>query len=221
MSASRPSSDVHICNLALDYLNQNPITSIDTPTTKAEETCARWYHTSRASTLRKHPWNFAIKRAEISEAVIDIPFGYSSAYALPSDFIRLLTIGDDVLGTITNEFDDLLIRYIFDITDVSKFDALFVEILALELSIKIGNKFTASEARVEELRDMLKKLAPQGYSVDGQERPPTRKQVSKWASARRNRSRSGVGSKYVTFDNGVVSPVPFQLEGGYVLISVL
>ncbi len=62
-----PTTDVDICNLALDLIKQNKTVVADittTPTTEEEITCARWYHTTREALLRSHYWVFARKRKQ-------------------------------------------------------------------------------------------------------------------------------------------------------------
>lgn len=222
MAATRPSADVDICNLALDLLNQEPIESIDTPSDEPSEACARWYHLVRASLLRQHPWKFACKRTTIAAAAdYTIPFGYDNAYLLPSDFIRLIAIGDDITGIITTEAGALCLRYVYDITKVGQMDSLFVDMFAISLALKIGPKFTGSEARIKTLQDDLKKITPASFSVDGQERPPTRVRRSTWIRRRKMNGSRGYGTPFVTFDEDVASPVRYQLENGYILTGIL
>lgn len=223
MSATKPTSEVALCNMALDYLNEQPISSIDAPTSKTAELCARWYHQKRIATLREHPWNFASTRAALPAAVIDIPFGYETAYALPNDFVRLVSIGDDFNGVITNDSDELLIRYVYDLGNVSQFDPLFVEIFTLELAIAMASKLSRASDKKQELMDQLETVRSRAYAVDGQERPPSRISRSKWIARRRGgrsgSSTRGYGSPWMTFDDGVTSPVRYQVEDGYILIG--
>lgn len=122
--AARPSSDVDICNLALDLLNQNPITSIEAPAgNKTAELCSRWYPMVRASLLMKHPWKFATKRTTLASTTdYALPFGYDVAWKLPDDYIRLIGIGDDITGIITDESGALCFRYVYDVTNVNQLD---------------------------------------------------------------------------------------------------
>ncbi len=62
-----PTVAIDICNLALDFLKQNKtvVTSIISPTTVEEITCARWYDTTREALLRSHYWVFARQRKQI------------------------------------------------------------------------------------------------------------------------------------------------------------
>jgi hypothetical protein len=200
-----PNSPVAICNIALDHLKQKQITSITPPTTTPETICARHYDQTRRAVLESHPWNFAIKRVQLTPLASAPAFGYSYAYALPPDFIRLLTIGDDAGGQITptalyqlegfqlltgSEFSvdssgTQNLRYIFDATNVNQFPPLFIEILAIELALNMAYAFTGLGNRVVQLRDLLKDKAPRGYSIDGQQRPPIRIQRSRFVRARR------------------------------------
>ncbi len=62
-----PTTDVNICNLALDLLKQNKTVVADittSPTSEEEITCARWYHATREALLRSHYWVFARKRKQ-------------------------------------------------------------------------------------------------------------------------------------------------------------
>lgn len=222
MAAARPSSPVDLCNLALDLLNQSPITSIDTPNNKSSEACARWYHLVRASLLRQHPWKFACKRTTLAVAAdYPIPFGYDNAYKLPSDFIRLIAIGDDITGIITNDAGALCFRYVYDISNVNQMDSLFVDMFAISMALKISPKFTGSEARVRTLQEDLKRITPASFSVDGQERPPSRIRRSTWIRRRKMNGSRGYGTPFVTFDEDVASPVRYQLEDGYILTGIL
>lgn len=214
---STATSPVAVCNLALDYLKQAPITSITTPTTPTEVICARWYDVTRRALLRKHPWNFAIKRDQLTPDVLETPtFGYAYQYNLPNDFLRLLSIGNDVEDleddayqlengcllmstTASSDGTTALIRYIYDCIDVAKFDSLFLAVLALELAVNMSNKFSVTASVKKDLKEDLASLSPWGMSTDGQERRPKRIQKSKFLASRRRVGGSGA-SGFITFD---------------------
>ena len=104
--SSRPNSKNDICNLSLDYLKQNPINSIDTPSTNTEHIFARWYDVERQAALRAHPWKFAIKRMDLTPDPNNVPlFGYLYAYPLPSDWIRKVTVGNDYFGNLKQQIE--------------------------------------------------------------------------------------------------------------------
>ena len=75
-------------------------------------------------------------------------FGYADAYQLPTNFLKLHFIGDDSIRNYKREYEfegdrlllnnstaiSLNIGFVMDVTDVTKFDALFVILLAAEIA---------------------------------------------------------------------------------------
>lgn len=216
MALEAPQSEVAICNLALDHLKQAPITALDPATTQIEARCARWYPQERRATLRIHPWNFAMKRAQITPSGSVTPaFGFTHAYAKPSDFIRLIGFYDDLNLRLTESDYDLEgdyilrngedavainVRYVFDETNVAKFDPLFVDLFTINLAIKLAPNFSGSEARVKTLVELRKEILSNATAIDGQERPPRRIQTSKFIQSRKR--GSNVAGRYTHFGNG-------------------
>lgn len=209
-----PTSAVEVCNLALDLLKQDAIASITAPTTGTESICARWYDHVRRATLRKHPWNFAATRDTVTANATAPAFGYSAAFDLPNDFIRLLTIGDDAIDDLQGKYQledgqllfsystdsALKIRYVYDFTDVAHMDPLFIDVLAAEIALRIAYKVTGSDDATTRITEHLKLIAPEAYAIDGQERPPQRIQRSKFLDARGRGSSSGVAGKWTNFE---------------------
>lgn len=201
---------VQICSLAMEYLSDVAITSIDDPKTTPEYIAARWYDMTRRSLLRQHPWNFAIRRRNIARDAVAPEYGYADAYTLPIDFVRhleiLTTSGDEITDyeieegklLCNNGGGALYIRYVFDAQTVAKFDALFVDVLALELAMRICRKITGSNDLIAGLKEILKDIKSDATTVDGQERPPKRVERSKWKAARA-RAFSGSNTAEVTF----------------------
>src|SRR5690606_7797987 len=82
---------VSICNMALGELGINAITSLDQATADAR-LCNRFYEQTRDEVLRAHPWNFAIKRVNLSAISTAPVFGWLYQYQLPSDYLRLIQL---------------------------------------------------------------------------------------------------------------------------------
>jgi hypothetical protein len=211
-----PATSLAVCNLALDLLEEDAVTSIESPTTETEAVCARWYPAVRRAVYRKHVWNWALKRAALAPAATAPIFGYGTAYDLPADFIRLVSIGDDYLMDLKTKYqveggqllygadastDSLNIRYIFDQVTVTKMDPCFIDVLATELAIRIAKKITGDSSGkiIASLKDHLKLIAPEAYAIDGQERPPIRIQRSRLIAARRGYSSGSVASPDTVF----------------------
>lgn len=220
MALSTATSEVDICNLALTLLKQDLIAQIDPPKKKAEQLCALHYQPVRRATLRLHPWNHSIKRVTLTEDTGNVPiFGFDKAFRLPNDFVRYLTRHSEdglafetattTLGyqiengfiLINDTFTDdgnLNLRYIFDNTAVSSWDALFVQLFAVNLAVAMAPNFSSSEARLAALSRMQVEIENKAQAIDGQERPPSRVERSKWLS-RRRRGSQGAGP-FIFFD---------------------
>lgn len=221
MALPAPNSPVAICNLSLAINNQAPVTNIEVPKTDVEALCKLHFPQQRRATLRSHPWNFAIKRIEIAEDATAPIFGFNSRFRLPQDFVRFLTrhteLGEPIPSTFaegTNyQIEDgfflsdegtlngsaLRMRYIFDQEDISAWDALAIDLLVLNLGLKLAPKFKSSPRAKQDIKDQIRELKAEAKAIDGQERPPIRRQTSKGLFARRNRSGT-VAGKFTRFD---------------------
>lgn len=196
-----PTSDVHICNLALDKLGQDEIASINPPSSQVEIICARHYDQVRRKCLRKYIFNFSKKYVTLTKSATKVPaFGYTSAYPLPTDFVRLLTLGDFVVGeevspslfelsegyifTDAADGDTLNLSYVFDSKVIASYDSLFVDVFAMELAAAMATKFTLKPSMKTDLRRDLEDAQMAAAAVAGQEKPPRRIQNSRLLAAR-------------------------------------
>ena len=206
MPPAQPTSDIHICNLALDRIGQREIASISAPTSKEEVVCARHYSQTRRELLESFVFNFSKKLVTLTVNA-EIPvFGFAAAYALPNDFLRLLALGDytineDVgpgLFDISNGFiytdsgetdeDDnttLNLAYISDATVVGKYNPLFIELFKLKLAQNISYKFTLKASLLRDLEAEYEMVAVRAAAIQGQQVRPRRVERSRWVAARR------------------------------------
>jgi hypothetical protein len=197
-----PTTEVDICNLALDRLGQRAIASIETPTTEIEEVCARHYPAAVRELLRRFIFNFSKKYAVLTKSATKTPaFGYTSAYQLPNDFVRLLALGDIAInddtpaglydmseGHIFTDAADaagLKISYVYDDPAISTWDPLFVRLVTLHLAANMAYKFTLKNSLIDKIRQDADDLAVTAAAVAGQEKPPRRIERSKIVTARR------------------------------------
>lgn len=200
-----PTTAVNICNLALDRLGQRSIVSITAATTEVEEVCARHYDSTRRELLRLHIFNFAKKLAVLTATAgvgLKTPaFGYTASYLLPTDFIRLLALGDVAIngdlppglyefseGYLFTDYGDsgtLDISYIYDAETVSKWDSLFVRLMTLHLAKNMAYKFVLKNSLILAIAREITALELSAAAVAGQEKPPRRIERSKLRSARR------------------------------------
>ena len=140
-------SAIDICNMALDYLHIENITSLEEDTRQAKK-CAQWYDTIRKTLLINLNASFSIERATLVEKKDYTPiYGYEKAYSLPYECLQVLNVGDpksDIFYQIEGDSfycqensTNIQIRYIKDVKDVNLFDANFIKLLALSLAVEI------------------------------------------------------------------------------------
>lgn len=81
--------EVTVCNLALSYIGESPISSLD-PTVDSSLTaslCARFYTTTRNDLLGRRPWSFATRRKTL--VAIESEWDqWDYAYGVPADCLR-------------------------------------------------------------------------------------------------------------------------------------
>lgn len=210
--STAPTSKVDVCNLAMDHIGGGLITNIDTPSTEAEIKCARWYDATRRALLRSFPWTFARARFQASRDTTDPVHGWADAYNLPNDYIRLNFIGDDSVKDFKRKYalegrqilmdnsaaTSINIGYTRDEEDVTKFDSLFVDLLAVEIAWRPAFAFTLKPSIKKELREERAELRIEAKAVNSQERPPIKIQRSKFVAARQ-RLLSNVAGKETIF----------------------
>lgn len=195
-----PTSAVDVCNMALDFIGQAQISSIEAPTRQSEIIVARHYDQVRRELLREWVWNFAYTLGTASlDTDIEIPFDYKNAYLLPNDCVRFISMeGDSEIDRATDyqisgrhiyyDGDDaasINVRYVRDVTDVTLWDDLFRKIVVLKLALNLCYPFSKSKSDTERINSLLTLELKGAISIDGQERPPRRREKSRVISARR------------------------------------
>ena len=87
-------SETEICNLALIKYGDRLITSINDDS-KEGRACKVLFPLMRDEMLYAHPWNFAMRRVDITGSISTSPiFGYDYAYQLPPDCLRVWELYD-------------------------------------------------------------------------------------------------------------------------------
>lgn len=203
---SAPISPEEVCNLSLDLLRSGEqVTDISSPEGTIESMCARWYDITRQSALRQFPFNFARERANIPKCATDPLFGYPDAYLLPNDYLGYVFVGEEAegSGSITDfriEGGKLLVDndgasslplcYIKDVTDVAKFDPIFLNYLVGELAMVFGNSITGLNKSLGAMEKFRDRWEAKARAKNGQENPPRIRFQSAVLSARRRGRRS-------------------------------
>ena len=165
---------VSICNEALSLIGAKSILSFDENTENARR-CASIYDSTRKALLRMHPWSFAKKRAQLAPVTTHPTFGYSHAFPLPADFLRVISAGVEnyeiEVRHILANTDLINLQYISDQDNEELWDSLFVECMVLYLVHKLAKPITGSQAESDSAWQKLNNMLKQARAINGQERP--------------------------------------------------
>lgn len=194
-----PFSQVEIVNGALTHCGEPSITSLNQET-KSARVVKRNYDLVRKRVLSKYRWNFAKARAELAADATNPDFGFSYRHRLPSDFIQLVGIYDDVESqanytssrvAFKHEGDFLLsdttplqIVYVADIDDPSKYDASFAAVLEYYLATKIFYDLTKGTERYQALVQEREKAVKEARFNHAIENTPEIFEASDWLDSR-------------------------------------
>jgi len=195
-------SNVSICNLALQKIGQARITALDEDNSNARH-CNVCFETLRDKELRAAMWNFALKRATLAASATAPDFKYSYAFPLPSDALRVIfppRLGLDWKieshegspAILTNDGSSLEIRYVARVTDPTKFDMSFVEMLACKIAWHLCEVITQSNTKKQALSDEYTDLKKEAKRLNAFERIPEEQPLDSWIAARQQ------GSIYLT-----------------------
>lgn len=175
------------------------ISSITQVAPLAQHALAHWDEVLR-ELLAEHPWNFAIKRTEISAAAEAPPFGYDNRFALPADCIRWLPPSQEEADwfeaveegnhLLTNAEAPLPVRYISSDLgyDLVRWPPHFATAMAYALAEMLAEPVTQSETLKSDMRDDAAVKLRLAKRRDGQASGNIRRSVvtakSDWLSAR-------------------------------------
>ena len=169
--------------MSLDKLGAKRINDLDTDTSPEAIKCRTHFEQTRDALVRSHYWRFASARATLSQDTVDPDFEYDSQFILPTDFMRLKNVyGDNGTANgslktsfaiegqrlLTNE-TAINLRYIKKVTDPTKFDELFTEVLILKLALKLVSIAGANPKMTETIGRELNGVMPQVRALDRQE----------------------------------------------------
>jgi len=172
-------SVVDICNGALNQLGASTILSL-TEDSKNARLCNSRYTQVRDALFRTHPWNCLQARLELAASTDSPAWGFTYAYTLPANCLRLLRVLDydsnyKVEGRkILSNASTMKILYISRITDPNEYDELLRETLSAALGADIAYAVTSNNTTSqnmilsyqEKLRDARFVDSTEGQNVE-------------------------------------------------------
>ena len=163
-------SEVSICNLALAYLGEDVIRSLDEANRRAG-LCNLMYPIARDALLSRQDWTFARKTVLLQQLSEDYYEG--AVFSLPADCLTPLNILPRPQTRINYKIEggrvvfpgteasvplgfDLYLQYTFRCTDTTKFSSSFVDVLALDLAVRMCLPLTQDSKMAASLRAELR-----------------------------------------------------------------
>lgn len=185
---------LQIANGALIKLGGRTISSLS-GTDKESRLCNERLGPCRQALLRLYPWQFAIARVTLDTVASTPEFGYSNAFTLPTDCLRVVTVneGDEQYrvegGLLLSDSSEVRLRYIIDYDEDEFTDPLFCESLSLYLAWDIAYALTQSSETQDRMWLLFSKLAPFARHAGATEQGAQIVEANDFVEARMSRSR--------------------------------
>jgi hypothetical protein len=191
-------SETDICNRALQKVGEARVADI-ADDVKAARECDAMFDAVRDALLGdpRAVWNFATKRAVLSADATSPAWGFSGAYALPADAIRIIEVdgvGDGdwrvedhgaAPAILLDGSGDINVRYVARIIDTATFPPVFVEALACSLALQLVETLTQSNTKKQMLAEELEQCLRLARRADAREGTPRDLPETRWAQVRR------------------------------------
>jgi hypothetical protein len=159
----------------------------------------------RDELLRACVWNFSITRIKLGRLSDAPAFGWSYAYGLPSDCLRVVSVHDNDAGdgavpyklesllqadnsyvnALVSDSTDIYLRYCRQITDPNLMTASFRQVLILRMAKIFAISIAKSNPLFQTLDAEEQKVYRQARSIDGIEDYPEQRPEGSWATSRR------------------------------------
>lgn len=167
-----------VANLVLNSLGLEQIADIATDTTTKGVTLRRHWAPVLKSLLRSHPWKFALKRVALVNSGLTPAFGFTYAYTMPADCLRVLTSEyeqDDIKiegRYILSDVTPLEIRHIYYEDDPSLWDSAFVACFAARMAAETALALTEDAGKQKANLELYAYKLREAKLADGQEGKP-------------------------------------------------
>ncbi|QDP67286.1 MAG: hypothetical protein Unbinned4614contig1000_3 [Prokaryotic dsDNA virus sp.] len=186
---SSATTEVNLANMALTMLGQQPISALTDSNNRAVMANAR-YADVRDSVLRAHPWNCAVKRDSLTAraaatGLLGAPkWGYTKTYALPSDFVRMVSIEDPTQEytieagnredthssandlVLLTDASEMNIKYIYRLTNVAKMDDTLKHAIAVRLAAELAHAVTGDSGKEGQMMQKYQAMLMQAQWED-------------------------------------------------------
>jgi hypothetical protein len=197
-------SKTEVFNRALIKIGVNNVSSPDDPSEQARK-CSVVFPSLVRAELRKNPWSFAIARVALPVLATAPAFGWSFAYQKPSDFVRVVQVGDyydfaqirvaidqptvpyalEGQTIVTDLGAPLRLRYVRNVSeDTESWDDLFTEAFACRLAMEVCESLTKNQSKFANVTRWYKESIAEAKRLNAIELPPVPLPDNSWVTTR-------------------------------------
>lgn len=186
-------SKIQIYNLIAGHLGQDEVLSFPAQGALGDA-IEQFWHAARQDTLRANTWHCARKRAQLTPTAMPPAFGYTNAFDMPGDFIRIVEVTISGFGDfrdyvregqqILSDFTPLNLIYIFDLKEVDFWDADLAMAFSVKCAALAAFKVTGDASLAQALEQQFRDKYDNTAQADGMEDPPLRFAEDSWINAR-------------------------------------
>lgn len=197
-------SQVDLCNKALRRLGEDPIVALDANTVWGRRLIPALPEVVR-TVLSLDVWRSVTKRAELA-AESAKPIGYTSAYPLPDDCLRLAalkqgqyedwTIEGNKILTQKPQDQSLEIMYVAYEDDPNVYTATLYDAIAFGLAHEMSGYSTATNVAKDEIYQMFLMAVSAAQEVNNKEHPVQYLSSTSWVDARISSLDKGLYGQY-------------------------
>lgn len=185
-------SKTEVCNRALIKLGQFRVSNVDTDPTSSARVLSEIYLSVLYGALQTFPWNFSIKRTDLSASTEAVSWGVSKTkYPLPADCLQLLEIYGDPDYSVENgniicdETGVIYVKYISKIEDAGEFPPIFVEFFSSLLAIESCERITGDKNLKQLLLGEHRTITDKALRTDSVENLPVDPVEDDWIKVRK------------------------------------
>ncbi|WP_416899626.1 MAG: hypothetical protein ACMVY4_07955 [Minwuia sp.] len=173
---------IQLCSRALLKVGASPIASFGDGTAEAE-VASLLYGVTRDALLSGHPWSFATAQIALAKLTAKPVADFDAAFALPADFLRVLSVGAGGSGRgrgiayriherrLHANADGVTLTHVFR-PDESAFPPFFDQALIARLAAEFCLPLTENTSRTEALTKAAELEFARARTVDGQQQTP-------------------------------------------------
>lgn len=191
-------SQTDIVNLGLRMIGATTITSL-TDGSDSANAAADIFDILLDDILRQNFWNFATKRVKLARSSTAPTFEFQYAYALPSDWIRTVSVHPDTDGAsgmfykeelvngqrvIAADVEDVYMRYIARITDPNLWSSDFQRAVAATLARDLSIPLASSNSLYDRMDISRTKALARARSTDAMGSSPEVRPRGSWVNRR-------------------------------------